>query len=275
MWREKKVKYSISDIANLLGISIVTVRNYEKCGLIEPVRNEQNNYRQYNAIDMNLIRRARSYMSYGFSLNESTGMIFDKDLSELSQLIQSKECQIEKQILRDHQLLRFLREHSSHLQRVSASIGECIIEMSPALFGFTYREGLNMLKDEKLLEVTRYWNEIRPFAETFQVFALTSFIDGRIKNQTGLCIGEKYAKFFGIREDEYIRYYPPRKSIYAIVQYTFEPDVNRDEFEFDFVAEFAKRKGVNLAGDAIGRVLHTSKSTGKWLHYIEIWVPIE
>ena len=76
-WKEEEadMKYSIGEIANLLGISIVAVRNYEKCGLIEPQRNEQNNYREYNAIDLNLIRRARTYMSYGFSLGESTYML--------------------------------------------------------------------------------------------------------------------------------------------------------------------------------------------------------
>lgn len=269
------MKYSISDIANLLGISIVTVRNYEKCGLIEPVRNEQNNYRQYNAIDMNLIRRARAYMSYGFSLSEATDMLIDGDLGGLSQAIKAKESEIERRLMQDYQLLLFVREHAAHLERVSGSAGECMIEMSPALYGFCYREGIHMLEDQGLMEMTRQWNEIRPFAETFQLFAQTCFDDGRMKNQTGLCIEEKYADFFGIRENKYVRYYPPRRSIYAMVEYTYEPDINLDVFEFDFVAEFARRKGVRIAGDAIGRVLHTGKSSGKWLHYIEIWVPIE
>lgn len=84
------MKYSISEIANLLGISIVAVRNYEKCGLIEPIRNEQNNYREYNAIDLNLIRRARSYMSYGFSLNEATDMLQSDDLFDMADALRGE-----------------------------------------------------------------------------------------------------------------------------------------------------------------------------------------
>ena len=147
--------------------------------------------------------------------------------------------------------------------------------MSPAFYGFTYREGIQILEDEELHRMTRRWNDILPFAETFQVFLRSSFEDGKMRNQTGLCIEARYADFFDIREDQYVKYYPPRKSVHAIVGYTFEPDIDYSDFEFLFVSDWIREKGLRIAGDAVGRVLHTSKSTGSWLHYIEIWLPIE
>lgn len=269
------MKYSISDIANLLGISIVTVRNYEKCGLIEPERNEQNNYRQYNAIDMNLIRRARSYMSYGFSLNDATDMLKSDDLLTLAEHLERIEPEIEKRMMREYQLLSFVRQHAAYLKRLSVSCGECTIEMSPAFYGFTYREGIHILEDEELHRMTRRWNDIRPFAETFQVFLRACFEDGKMRNHTGLCIEAQYAALFDIHEDQYVRYYPSRKSVHAIVGYTFEPDIDYSDFEFRFAADWIRERNLKIVGDAVGRVLHTSKSTGSWLHYIEIWVPVE
>ena len=111
------MKYSIGEIAKMLGISIVAVRNYEKCGLIEPLRNEQNNYREYNAIDLNLIRRARSYMSYGFSLNEATEILKNEDLSGLAEALKDKEAGIERELERQYHLLSFTRQHAAYLER--------------------------------------------------------------------------------------------------------------------------------------------------------------
>ena len=107
------MKYSVGDIANLLGISIVAVRNYEKCGLIKPERNELNNYREYNAIDLNLIRRARSYMSYGFSLNDATEMLKSDDLLALAEHLERIEPEVEQRVMREYQLLAFIKQHAA------------------------------------------------------------------------------------------------------------------------------------------------------------------
>ena len=96
------MQYSIGDIANLLGISLVSVRNYEKCGLLEPERNEKNNYRKYNAIDLNLIRRARFLMSYGFSLSEATQILLHESLPGLAASMKEREAALQKQLFLDY-----------------------------------------------------------------------------------------------------------------------------------------------------------------------------
>lgn len=272
---EKMMKYSIGEIANLLGISIVAVRNYEKCGLIEPERNEQNNYREYNAIDVNLIRRARSYMSYGFSLSEATNMLQREDLSGIAGALRGKEKSIEQRMIREYQLLQFTRQHAAYLERISCGEGECVIEMSPAFYGLLYRDGQQISEDKELQEKVRVWNDIRPFAETLITYGKDSFIRSEKLYQTGLCIEEQYASFFDIQAGEHICYYPARRSVHSIITHIFEPEQEEDYPRFKYVTDWMEQRGLRIAGDVFGRVLHTSKSTGKWLHHIEIWAPIE
>ena len=269
------MKYSISEIANLLGISIVAVRNYEKCGLIEPERNEQNNYREYNAIDLNLIRRARSYMSYGFSLNEATDILRDRDLSGVADALREKERSIEERLKQEYQLLQFTKRHAEYLRRISVSEGEFAIELSPAFYGLPYREGVQISEDKALHEKIRLWNDIRPFAETLLVYHRRAFECGESRYQSGLCIEERYAPFFRIEEGEHVRYYPSRKAVHTVVCHNFEPDRDENSLNFAQTMKWIRQKGYVIADDPIGRVLHTSQSTGRWIHHIEIWVPIE
>lgn len=269
------MKYSISDIANFLGISIVAVRNYEKYGLIEPQRNEQNNYREYHAIDLNIIRRARSYMSYGFSLAEATDMIVHGDLNKVGAELEKKEADIEKKMMFDYQLLMFTKRHAEYLKRISVGEGECAVEMSPAFYGFTFRENAQFLEDRRLKQRAQKWNDIRPFVETFIILKKSCFEELKMRDKAGLCIEERYAAFFSIEADECVKYYPARKAIHTIIRHTYEPDINYDHFEFDFVTEWARRRGFRIVDDAFGRVLHSTKASGKWQHYMEIWVPIE
>lgn len=270
------MKYHISEIAAALDISVETVRNYEKCGLIEPSRNERNNYREYNAIDINLIRRARSYMSYGFSLSEATDLIHHQDLLGLAQKMESREAELQKKLEDTLNQLMYIRQHAEHIRRISASDGECMVQMSPAFYGILYREGLKKIENEELQEVASQWNCIHPFAETFLLYDRSCF-NGIFQYKAGLRIDAAYASYLGIKESEYVRYYPAKKSIYMMSGRKFEAEVNPEDelFEFARMADYAREKGLTLSGDVVANVLHTSRSTGKWIHHIECWVPVE
>lgn len=269
------MKYNISDIANLLGISVVAVRNYEKSGLIDPERDEQNNYRRYNAIDINLIRRARAYTSYGFSLSEATNLLQEAELAGMAHALKQKETEMEAQLLRDYQKYLFTRQHAAYLERISASGRECSIEVSPTFYGILYREQTEIFQDKCLHEIVSEWNDIRPFAETMIFFQRDAFINRNNRYQSGLCIEEAYAQQLNIEESKYIRRYPSQKAVHTIIQSVFEPEKVISEFEFDYVLKWIQDKGFTISGDVVGRILHTSKASGKWLHHVEIWVPIK
>ena len=268
------MQYSIGDIANLLGISLVSVRNYEKCGLLEPERNEKNNYRKYNAIDLNLIRRARFLMSYGFSLSEATQILLHESLPGLAASMKEREAALQKQLFLDYQKLTFIRQHADHLQRISVSEGSCHIEMSPSFYAFSYRHGTQILDDPRLHERVKRWN-CSPFAETFLLYSQEDFEKREMIYQSGLCIEERYASALDIEIDSDVRHYPSRRCVYSIATSPFEPSLNKDDFFCAHITDWIEQQRLHIAGDVIGRVLLTGKSTGEWQHHIEFWVPIE
>ena len=66
----KSDKYSVKDIADLLNISVQTVHFYEKKGLIHPLRNPENNYREYSFNDLSKLYYSIKYNRLGLQLNE-------------------------------------------------------------------------------------------------------------------------------------------------------------------------------------------------------------
>lgn len=60
----------IKEVENIIGITKANIRYYEKEGLLEPVRNEENNYREYSAEDVECLKRIKTLRLLGISISE-------------------------------------------------------------------------------------------------------------------------------------------------------------------------------------------------------------
>lgn len=61
---------NVKQAAKQAGTSVRTLRYYEEIGLIQPARNEENDYREYNEKTLAQIRLIRTYRELQFSLDE-------------------------------------------------------------------------------------------------------------------------------------------------------------------------------------------------------------
>lgn len=76
----------IKEVENLLGITKANIRYYEKEGLLNPVRNEENNYREYSPEDIKCLERIKTLRLLGISIQEirqlNDGQVLFKDVME-------------------------------------------------------------------------------------------------------------------------------------------------------------------------------------------------
>jgi DNA-binding transcriptional MerR regulator len=72
----------ISEAARLLGVTPKTLRHYEKLGLIEPRRSD-NEYRVYSAEEMLRLQRIRQLQTLGLSLRQIKTILDDEGNEEL------------------------------------------------------------------------------------------------------------------------------------------------------------------------------------------------
>ena len=102
----------IGQLAKLTGCQVVTIRYYEKEGLLAPPSRTQSGYRLYSAKDVERLIFVRHCRSHGMALEEIKALLKlqqrpDGDCSEVSQLVERHIDQVEEQI----QSLTKLKEH--------------------------------------------------------------------------------------------------------------------------------------------------------------------
>ena len=270
------MKYKIGEIANLLGVSIETVRHYEKMGLVKPQRDSDNGYRLFDPVDLNILRRARQLMKMGYSTNDAMQMLAGGDLSDLAQSLEGRMEDLDKQIAYLRHLQSFVSQRKRHLQRISCMPVGLVVENSPPMYGIIYRNGRQFTQDEDQCHLLKQWNHFSPFAEASVVIPQAYWRRQSPVYQQGVCIEAQYADFFGIHQGGQVQYYPSRKSLYTLFTTPYEPDVAKrsDPYVAGHVAQALERGQYQLAGDTIGRVLHTSRKNGAYVHYSELWIPI-
>ena len=103
-------KYSIGTMAKLLGISAEAIRYYESRNIIQPVRDPETGYRYYNTWDFHMLLRARHYQNYGFSLEEVADLFCSRELSGIQAQMGMQEAGIQREIVRQINLLKRIRQ---------------------------------------------------------------------------------------------------------------------------------------------------------------------
>ena len=85
----------IGKIAEITGISISNIRFYEKKGLLTPIRESENNYREYSQDDVFRIKEILLYRKIGLPI-ETIYLIFDGQIS-LNQTLTRQKLQLTEQ----------------------------------------------------------------------------------------------------------------------------------------------------------------------------------
>jgi MerR family mercuric resistance operon transcriptional regulator len=62
--------YTISQLANAVGVPTTTLRYYERAGLLRPVRRSQGNYRLYTEQSLHRLKFIRAAQAIGFTLQD-------------------------------------------------------------------------------------------------------------------------------------------------------------------------------------------------------------
>ena len=95
--------YSIGQVAKQSGVSVETIRFYEKEGLIEKPERKESGYRQFNEEAIKRLAFIRKAKSLGFTLNEIQELLSLKsnesgDCENVKQLAGEKLVDIEQKI---------------------------------------------------------------------------------------------------------------------------------------------------------------------------------
>ena len=83
--------YTIGELAKILGITAETIRYYERKEIIAPIHDQESGYRYYTTWDLHMLIRARCYLGFGLSIEETAGILQSKSLEEIDELLEKSQ----------------------------------------------------------------------------------------------------------------------------------------------------------------------------------------
>jgi len=94
------MKYTVSKLAKIAGISVRTLHFYDEVGILKPIRSSKNGYRYYTDKELNLLQQILFFRELEFSLGQIKEILNSKSYKERDALLeQRKLLEIKKERL--------------------------------------------------------------------------------------------------------------------------------------------------------------------------------
>ena len=140
-------KLKIKEFSLLCGVTVKTLRHYEKIGLLQPFEvDEWTGYRYYNVSQMQTMENIRRLKEMGFSLDEISEMFASGSLKPTLQTLERKIAENERELHKLQQrctMLRNLVDSQNKIQKME----QISIQSLPEIIVASHREIISSYND--------------------------------------------------------------------------------------------------------------------------------
>lgn len=264
--------YTIGELARILGISAETIRYYERKNIIAPIHDKESGYRYYTTWDLHMIIRARCYLKFGFTIDQTAHILQKENLTDIDEMLEQQEQDIQKQIIYQMNLLKKIQINRSLLND-SKEKHNLTIRKSPAM----YR--INTQKKYTLIVSKQEQKEIQNICQHVPfIFSSALFKKENIENKIdefdfGIGIEEQFAGLFDIKETEFVHFHPSKLCLYMCI-----PSCSHKMLSYQILNpafDYMKKNNLELKGDIITQIVAMSKPQDEYFNWHNVWIPIQ
>jgi DNA-binding transcriptional MerR regulator len=272
--------YRIGEIEEISGLNAQSIRRYDKRGILLGARDEQNNYRYYDSIELCMSIWVRYLQNYGMSLNEVEQFLSgDSD----RQIAMTEDLSLRLQ--REEALIRLksacLEDLTAALKQGIQAPDACSLVTRPAMLATFYRDhDLLIHGDETDNHISDWVNDTPIVRPMFRVSHDFLFDDSHPQTEykIGLWIPQQYQELFNLSENTYCFSIPSQDCIHTI--YEGYDSLASDDACLNQVRkrvlEFAADNGLSLADAPIYGSSFYSRRTEHGLHHMaHMWIPVQ
>ncbi|NCC68930.1 MAG: MerR family transcriptional regulator, partial [Clostridia bacterium] len=205
------MKYTISEMAKLLGVTTHMLRYYEKIGIIRPETNQQTGYRYYSVIDTRRFNLSRSLFSTGFTLEQCAEIITDIAPEGRDELFDRQIAVNRRQMELSKIAVRYLETTKRIYDSLERQTDRITVENQPRQWRLNLSKNECPNKDEALEAEKEEWLSCLPAASWVSRIpqaVLKQFSTGVIDYEYGLMIQEKDALVLGLRRTQNVEIVP-------------------------------------------------------------------
>ncbi len=261
-------KYTIREVAALIGLSTDAIRLYEKEGLVSPLRDPNNGYRYYGPDEIQRIMGIHLYRQLDTSLADIKNLYTSKTLLEVSDYFSSFITRTEDEIYQLQNRLAKMYFMKNHIDTLNHGLETCSILELPSLY----------LLFQQDFSKTLYENMKNVFISP--VFSYGNFCYTLRTNTSGTYI--PHALEFAIREPM-MKVCPWKEKadtfkkidgctcIYSVIT---APAPTGVEWDLSRIYDYAKKHHLNCASEGYAFYIYSLNSEDYILDFYEIYLPI-
>lgn len=201
------MRYTISEMASLLGVTTHTLRYYEKMGLIRPEVNEDTGYRYYTVTDTRRFNLCRELRAADFSLEECKELINSPTAEQTMELFGHQIEQLHRKQVLTELSLHFLENAKEQYQTLEEDSQRVWVQNYPEMWRLSFSQEEEASNDKALQAEKAEWLECMPavrWVSRLPRRVMEQFRVGRNEYDYGLMVEAEAARRLGLRHTEHV-----------------------------------------------------------------------
>ena len=156
------MRYTISEMASLLGVTTHTLRYYEKMGLIRPEVNEETGYRYYTVTDTRRFNLCRELRAAELSLEECRELIGSPSVEQSDKMFARQAARLRRRQVLDELSIHFLEKMQEQYRTLEQDVGRVWVQNFPEMWRLTFSQEEEASRDRELQQEKAEWLECMP-----------------------------------------------------------------------------------------------------------------
>lgn len=263
--------YRISEVSQMIGIPIDTIRYYEKVGIISPIR--KGTYRAFSDEDIYLLCEYKKMRSYGLTLHEIKNFNHVVNMRDYAEQFAEIRDDYSRKVKYYLALQKNMESSVELLHNIEKYVGN--YQMTEV----TAKYYIDFFQHKKAaLEQNNIWKSwVHEYYPLVEYIAVWDLADGESENITENsmwvnAISEENVKALDIPINETVQRISGQKALFTVVNRYGERLIDR-QFAEEIRRELEARDLV-LDGKVIGKMIARIKEDDNILRYIGIWIPV-
>jgi len=261
-------KYYTGDLLNFLGVPRDTLRFYEEKGLLNPQKNSENNYRNYDVFDIYNLMIINFYKKRGMTINQIQELLKKSDVQNIQSILESKKNELVKMIYDAQCMLKKMEEMQEFCRNLENNLNIFTVKPLPLYkINGEISDFIAIEEYENLKDVMNSNNNDM----LSQIIRYIAFDENNVIDTKMFIVDVAEAK----EENEVYLQYP--KCLYIVVEEIQSINEQEDLMKsmHRLSAEYAEMHGLSLLGEAFAMIRLVTYKESATKAYIEIFIPFE
>lgn len=262
--------YRIGDASKILRISDQMLRYYEKCGIVNPVRKGDGNYRYYRDLDILMLFQASKFNALGINLADVHELVSDNFTHGLFDNLGIIEQRLNGEISKSKLLLDRIKDIRKHIITCSYNTGLFWVDLMPACY--LYRMGAS---ENDSYDFTHLDEKM---ADQIYSGKAVTFFDPFVEYEDDLetwwfSVEQKYHDVLGIKEYGDYKFIPEHLALFTVVDMGEMGQFSREQYRP--IIEKTQKMGYAIDGLVRGLLIGAGTEKEGFSRMLRLQIPIK